>query len=151
MIKKSDNSFVSNYLLYLLAASSERASEQFHEQVRQKGLRVPEWRVLASLVDNESLMVTHLARLSLMEQSRMTRIVDQMNKNGLLEKIEDSEDKRRVRVCLTRKGRALAKNLVVEANKHEKQLLSALEDTDASQIKPALQALLTTLQDEKSV
>ena len=33
--------FVDTYLLYLLAAASERASAQFHARVRQDGLRVP--------------------------------------------------------------------------------------------------------------
>ena len=31
--------FVNNYLLYLLAAASEKASEQFHAKVRKAGLR----------------------------------------------------------------------------------------------------------------
>ena len=72
---QKEPSFVSNYLLYLLGTSSGKASLQFHKLVRQRGLRVPEWRVLACLVDNDGLMITQLAELSLLEQSRMTRIV----------------------------------------------------------------------------
>ncbi len=49
--------FVSSYLLYLLAASSEAASHQFHLRVRELGLRVPEWRVLACLYDQDGLMI----------------------------------------------------------------------------------------------
>jgi len=150
MNKTSEDTFVSGYLLYLLAASSEQASEQFHKQVRDRGLRVPEWRVLACLVDNDSLMITHLARLSLMEQSRMTRIVDQMTNNGLLERFEDNDDKRRVRVRLTGEGQKLANTLVAEAQEHEKSLLSTLKDTDAAEVKRALQALLTVLQTKEN-
>jgi len=149
MKKNAEDTFVSGYLLYLLAASSEQASEQFHKQVRERGLRVPEWRVLACLVDNDSLMITHLARLSLLEQSRMTRIVDQMTINKLLERFEDDDDKRRVRVRLTGKGLKLAKQLVAEAQLHEKRLLSTLKDTDAAEVKRALQALLGALQEKQ--
>lgn len=138
--------FVSEYLLYLLAASSEQASAQFHAHVRGQGLRVPEWRVLACLVDNDSLMITRLARLSLMEQSRMTRIVDQMDARGLVQRETDAEDKRRVRVRLTEEGRKLASALVADARAHEARLLSALADTDAARIKKVLQTLLGVLE-----
>ena len=60
--------FVNNYLLYLLAAASEKASGQFHAKVRKAGLRVPEWRVVACLYDSDKMMITELAELSLMEQ-----------------------------------------------------------------------------------
>lgn len=140
--------FVSNYLLYLLAASSEKASRQFHDLVRQRGLRVPEWRVLACLVDNDGLMITHLAELSLLEQSRMTRIVMQMQDKGLVRRKIDEADKRRVRVQLTAHGRALAEGLVQDATSHEAALLSSLADTDAARIKGVLRALLGALEAE---
>ena len=141
----SGDTFVSGYLLYLLAASSQQASEQFHAHVRARGLRVPEWRVMACLVDNDGMMITRLARLSLLEQSRMTRIVDQMDARGLVTRAADARDKRRVRVRLTPKGRALAEELVGEARRHEARLLSALADTDAARIRKVLQTLLDVL------
>ena len=151
-IEKSDphragkgGTFVGSYLLYLLAAASDKASAQFHARVRESGLRVPEWRVLACLVDNENMMITELAELSLMEQSRMTRIVEQMDAKGLVRRVSDPRDRRRVRVQLTDEGRQRAEVLVAEAHAHEDALLSALADTDAARIKPVLQALLARL------
>jgi DNA-binding MarR family transcriptional regulator len=137
--------FVDSYLLYLLAASSEKASAQVHAHVRKQGLRVPEWRVLACLVDHPSMMVTRLAELSLMEQSRMTRIVEKMAERGLVQRQSDTEDRRRVHVSLTETGRDLAERLVCDARAHEKQMLADLEDTDAALIKPMLTALLQQL------
>lgn len=138
--------FVSRYLLYLLAASSEKASAQFHAHVREQGLRPPEWRVLACLVDNDGLMLTRLAQLSLMEQSRMTRIVDQMDARGLVRRAADDGDKRRVRVRLTEAGRDVATRLVADAQAHEERLLSALADTDAARVKTVLKTLLNVLE-----
>lgn len=141
--------FVSSYLLYLLAASSDLASAQFHGQVRDMGVRVPEWRVLASLVDKDGMMITHLARLALMEQSRLTKIIDQMDARGLVRRAADAEDKRRVRVHLTEDGRRLAQDLVAKARVHEQGLLSDLADTDAARIKSVLQSLLQTLESDQ--
>ena len=137
--------FVSSYLLYLLAASSEAASHQFHIRVRELGLRVPEWRVLACLYDQDGLMITQLARYSLMEQSRMTRIVDQMEKRGLVVRKNDEGDGRRVRVHLTDAGQKLSSDVVEEAMEHERTLLSALNQADADRIKPSLERLLASL------
>ncbi|QFT01819.1 Organic hydroperoxide resistance transcriptional regulator (plasmid) [Labrenzia sp. THAF191b] len=137
--------FVSSYLLYLLAASSEAASHQFHLRVRELGLRVPEWRVLACLYDQDGLMITQLAKYSLLEQSRMTRIVDQMEKRGLVVRRSDKGDGRRVRVHLTDAGQKLSSEVVEEAREHERTLLSALNQSDADRIKPSLERLLASL------
>ncbi len=138
--------FVSSYLLYLLAASSDAASTQFHQRVRSLGLRVPEWRVLACLTDQDGMMITRLADLALVEQSRLTRIIDQMEKRGLVERKTDVQDGRRLLIYLTAEGRKVSAKLVDEAKVHEAKLLSILEDTDAARIKPALKALLRSLE-----
>ncbi len=142
---QTSEAFVSSYLLYLLAASSDAASAQFHAIVRDKGLRVPEWRVIACLYDQNGLMTTKLAEYALMEQSRLTRILDQMDQKGWVERRIDTKDRRRVRVYLTETGKGLAKTLVKEAKIHEGRLLSSLKDTDAARLKPALQALMAHL------
>jgi DNA-binding MarR family transcriptional regulator len=100
--------FVPNYLLYLLAAASEAASARFHSHVRTRGLRVPEWRVMACLTDTDGSMVTELARYAMIEQSRLTKIIIQMDARGLVTRRSDPTDGRRVRVFLTPQGRALA-------------------------------------------
>lgn len=144
--KPEPDGFVANYLLYLLAASSEQASAQFHAEVRKSGLRVPEWRVLACLYDKDGAMITQLASLALVEQSRLTRIIDGMDKRGYVTRRSDRDDGRRVRVYLTDKGREIAGSLVRKATEHEAQVLAVLKDTDAARIKPALKALIAALQ-----
>ncbi|WP_116087595.1 MarR family winged helix-turn-helix transcriptional regulator [Tropicimonas sp. IMCC34011] len=118
--------FLSNYLLFLLASTSASASEEFHATVRANGLRVPEWRVLACLHEEDGQMVTRLAPLALAEQSRLTRIIMQMDARGLVERRSDPEDRRRVRIYLTDEGRALAEDMIARARDHEAELLSVL-------------------------
>ena len=90
-------------------------------------------------------MTTKLAEYALIEQSRLTRILDQMDQKDWVERRIDPQDRRRVRVYLTEMGTGLAKTLVAEAKTHEAKLLSILKDTDAARLKPALQALLANL------
>lgn len=142
--------FVADYLLYLLAAASDGASAQFHAQVRKRGLRVPEWRVLACLYDRDGAMITHLARIALVEQSRLTRIIIQMEERGLVLRQSDPSDGRRVRVFLTPEGQKLTRDLVPMARAHEAQLLARLSNHDAGSLKPMLKALLETIENDTS-
>lgn len=145
-----ENRFVPSYLLYLMAAASERASAQFHADVRAQGLRVAEWRVLACLYDGDGAMITRLTEFAMVEQSRLTRIIDRMAERCLVERRADPDDKRRVLVYLTADGRAIADDLVARARAHEQELLGSLEDTDAARIKPVLMALLARLSGDQS-
>ena len=141
--------FVESYLLYLLAAASDKASAQFHARVRDSGLRVPEWRVLAILVDRDGAMITRLADIALIEQSRLTRIINQMDERALVRRKSDENDGRRVRVFLTSKGRRLAHSLIQDARRHEQGLLASLGDVNTAELKPLLRALLRHLQAEQ--
>lgn len=143
-----DDAFVSDYLLYLLAAVSDAASAQFHAQVRKAGVRVPEWRVLACLHDRDGAMITQLARIALAEQSRLTRIIVQMEERGLVTRRHDPDDGRRVRVWLTPDGRVLSSKLVADARHHEAELLHLLKGAGSQDLKPTLQAFLTALEEQ---
>lgn len=144
---KSDPPFVSDYLLFLLASTSAAASAEFHAVVRAHGLRVREWRVLACLHDADGQMTTRLAELALMEQSRLTRIIDQMDANGLVERRSDAEDRRRVRVYLTEKGAALAGTMVAKARAHEAALIARLPGASGETLKRALKRVHAELVD----
>lgn len=137
--------FVPNYLLYLLAAASEAASERFHAHVRTKGLRVPEWRVLACLIDTDGSMVTELARYAMIEQSRLTKIIIQMDTRGLVTRRSDPKDGRRVRVFLTAQGRSLAEELIADAKINEQELLQSFRGGQGAEIKDTLRALIQHL------
>ncbi|WP_295812048.1 MarR family winged helix-turn-helix transcriptional regulator [uncultured Nitratireductor sp.] len=138
-IEIDDNTgFVGDYLLYLLAAASDAASADFHAHVREQGLRVPEWRILACLSDEDGQMVTQLAQLALIEQSHLTKIVDQMAAKGLVKRRSDERDRRRVRVFLTAAGRALGARLVDQARAHEHAIIARLRPGEAALLKDAL-------------
>ena len=137
--------FLNDYLLFLLAAASASASAGFHAIVRQNGLRVPEWRVLACLHDRDGQMVTRLAALALMEQSAMTRVVERMEERGLVTRQGDARDRRRVRVFLAPDGRSLLEPLLKRAREQEAQVLACLPPTQRHALKPVLADLLKSL------
>lgn len=133
--------FVDGYLSYLLARASHEVSRQFHAQVRRAGLAVAEWRVLATLWGSEGHAIGALARIVIAPQPTLTKIIDRMERAGLVARGPVAGDRRSIRVRLTAKGRAAARPLVALAKRHEAAVLDGFAPGDIAALKRVLAAL----------
>lgn len=133
--------FIDNYLLFQLALASHTFSEEFYEQLRAAGVSPAKWRILINLVDCPGMYLTALAKYSLYEQSRVTKLVDQLVGEGLVEKRTSHQDRRRVGIHITTKGTDLVKPLIEQAKIHEASVLSDLSASDQKHLKSILNKL----------
>ena len=133
--------FVDTYLSYLLSRAAHRISQEFHQVVTDHGLRVPVWRVLGCLWDRDGMGVTELAGRTLFEQSRLTKMLDGMEADGLVVRAPEPSDGRRVRVFISEKGRALVTPLIDLARRHEANVLSGYSPEQIATLRTALQTL----------
>ena len=134
--------FVDGYLSYLLAAASERVSREFHQQLRPYGLSVANWRVLATLSDGDSLSVGDLARIVLIKQSTLTKLLARMMRTSLLDMQTDPADRRRTLVRISAAGRRKVRPLLVRARAHERACLASYSATEVAKVKLVLKELL---------
>ena len=134
-------SFVDNYLLYLLGRASMQASAQFHAIVKARGLSVLEWRVVGQLSSGPSTVST-LAERAFSQQPTLTKVLDRMAEQGLVTRLEDAHDRRRVSVRLTDKGEALAAELIPLAHEHEARVLAGYSPREAAALKRTLKTLI---------
>jgi flavin reductase (DIM6/NTAB) family NADH-FMN oxidoreductase RutF/DNA-binding MarR family transcriptional regulator len=135
-------SFAKTYLAYLLARASHLVSSEFHAALKRWRLTVAEWRVLACLSGAEGIGVGELAAMALMQQPRMTKILDRMEADGTIARHADPADRRRALVHLTEAGRARVAPVLIAAKEHEAAILSALTDEERLEIKHALDLLI---------
>jgi len=133
--------FVENYLLFQLAIVSHNFSQEFHGFLRERGMPKAQWRILINLVDRPGLFISELTNNTLLEQSHVTKVVDQLNRDGLVEKNTDAADRRKVSVRITRKGKDIILPLIEEAKKHEAKSLQKLDPEDADLLKRLLAQL----------
>ena len=90
---QSEARFIDTYFLYLLARASHLMSASFHDQLRRRGVQIPVWRVLASLVGSpHGETVTGLAEVCLLRQPTMTKLLDRMVRDGLVRRDADARD-----------------------------------------------------------
>src|SRR5699024_1894546 len=83
----------------------QKLGEELHEQA---GLTLAQYDVLLRLRDSEdaTMRMGELAEGVLVTTSGLTRVVDRLEKAGLVERVRVSSDRRGVRVALTDNGRA---------------------------------------------
>ncbi len=134
--------FIDDYLLYLLARASDEVSAGFHARLKSHGLQVAEWRVLATLSDGDGLRLGDLASAALQRQPTMTKIVDRMERAGLVERRSGAKDRRQVRVHITPSGRRRLAAALNDAKSHEADVLSRYGEDDSARLKSLLRSLI---------
>ncbi len=135
--------FTDDYLLYLLAQASGKASAAFHAELATEGVSVSTWRILATLYPDAPASIGQLAESCLAKQPTMTRQVDRLITAGLVVRQQRVDDRRKVEVRLAPAGRKLADRLTAMARMHEARALVGYTKSEISQLKTALIGLLT--------
>jgi DNA-binding MarR family transcriptional regulator len=79
---------------------------QSQELVRQSGLTVPQLLVMQAIEKEGSPSTSALARHIVVSQATVTRIIDRLERAGLVRREKSSKDKRVVNVRLTGEGRS---------------------------------------------
>lgn len=93
-------------LLSFSAAASNRLSQSVLDD---HGLLLAQWVVLSALWQKNGLLISELAKYSGSNAPAASRIVDRMEKNGVVRRRNDKSDRRSIRVFLTPKGSELSR------------------------------------------
>ena len=136
-----DPTFMDDYVLFMMALASHAMSSDFHGIVRAHGLRVPEWRIMATLASYEPQSVMQLCGKTLYDQPRLTKTLARMEEAGLVNRNQDAADRRVVRVTLTGRGRETVAPLLALARQHEARALENLAPDERCQLKSILRKL----------
>lgn len=137
----STERFVDGYLGYLLGQANHALYKDFDSHVRSAGLSSIEWRVLATLHDSEPLTVSQLAHEVLSKQPTVTKLVQRMADQDLLDLLADPLDQRRTLVTASNAGRRVVRPLLEKARAHEAQILRALAASEQVALKKLLAKL----------
>jgi flavin reductase (DIM6/NTAB) family NADH-FMN oxidoreductase RutF/DNA-binding MarR family transcriptional regulator len=138
-----DGRFVGSYLGYLLGQASHAVYRDFENAIAAQGLTHIAWRVLAVLHDaalstpegHAAIAVGQLAHDVLAKQPTVTKLVQRMADDGLVELLADPADQRRTLVAATENGRLIATALIEQARAQESSLLSRWSPGEAEALK----------------
>jgi DNA-binding MarR family transcriptional regulator len=136
----------SNSLPYLLARLGVRMGDLFVRVIKAEDLTLPMYRVLAALSEEgRPLRLGELAALTSADNSTLSRIVADMNREGFLTRERPENDQRSLQVALTPRGATIASRLMPIAAHYEEVVASSLTPKATAALKATLVELYGNL------
>jgi DNA-binding MarR family transcriptional regulator len=134
-----------SYLPYLLNRAGTRIATAFSDEVRPLGATLQMWRVLAALRERDGRRMGDLSDTTSIEVSTLTRLVDNMEKKGLVARRRDAGDARAVLLHATPAGRRLTQRILPIAERYEAVALAGFSAGEAATLKAALRRLYANM------
>lgn len=129
------------YVPYLLNRAGARIAIAFGEEMRPLGASLQIWRVLAALREKDGRRMGDLSQTTSIEVSTLTRLVDNMEKQGLVARRREPEDARAVALFATAAGKRLTQRILPIAERYETVALKGFSAREAEILRQALRRL----------
>jgi len=110
-------------------------------QEKYPEITVDYWVILNRLWKKDGMIQIELARLTAKDNASMTRMLDGMQRKGLLKRQPDENDRRAFRIFLTKKGKELEFPLKKIAAENQAKALNNIPDTDIENLKKTLKTI----------
>jgi DNA-binding MarR family transcriptional regulator len=122
---------------YLMYRTVARLKSELSSAFQRAGFSVTheQWAVLNRLWESDGDHQIALAERATKDRHNMTRILNLLEKNGLVRREADPNDRRCHRVYLTEEGRTLKEKLIPIVEEHLHRALSGLSQEDLDFLK----------------
>ena len=108
-------------------------------------LTTPKMRALAVLSVIEGPLIRELAVYTVVEQSTLSRALDQLNADGLVRREPDSTDSRAVRMFITEAGRGAFATLWPHMAQAHARMFRGIPDAERAAFVATLQKMLANI------
>ncbi len=96
-----------NQLCFALYSTSLAMTKLYKPLLEQMGLTYPQYLVMLALWERDGLMVSELGERLFLDSGTLTPLLKRLESAGLIARIRDVQDERRVHIMLSAVGRAL--------------------------------------------
>lgn len=121
----------------LVRLSARRITQVYDQALKETGLRITQFSVLANLDRLGSLSITELAAILVMDRTTLTRNLRPLYRDGLV-RLGDGPDKRSKALHLTPEGRKVLKTARPKWRATEKALRQDLGEADLEKLRALL-------------
>src|ERR1044071_7358872 len=128
--------------IFSLLHAAHALEDRVEDSLGKAGLSFPKFGVLSELVSvGRPLSLSELAgRLSCVK-SNMTQLVDRLEAEGLVKRVDDPNDRRSVQAAITDQGRERQNAGATEVAKVQEEFANAVSSNDRAAVKRILSAL----------
>lgn len=133
---------------YLMNRIMGRYNAAIRKEMAALGLTTPKLRTLAVLTVMDGIMIREVAMHTIVEQSTLSRAIDQLEEDGLVRREKDESDHRGVRVYITGAGRAAFDSLWPHMAKAFSNMVSGVTPEEKRILVSTLQKLLLNVREK---
>lgn len=126
----------------LLSEASRKATADLERVLRPKGIPVEYWRVLEVLADENGRPMSALAEAVSMRLPTLSKLVDRMVADALVQRAADPQDLRRVLVYISDLGLQLVTGLREKVRRQRTALEASLGQEHGAALKRLLAAFI---------
>ena len=130
-----------------LLRAREAAMSRFRPILREHGLTEQQWRVVRVLAENDNIDASEVAARSFLLAPSLTRILQFLEKAGLVRRTADRSDQRRSVLRLTRKGRDVFDRVGPDSEQRYAEIAAEFGEERLEQLYDLLADFYTTLSD----
>lgn len=136
---------LTNFPPYLMNRIMGRYNASLRDELADLGLTTPKLRVLAVLSVIEGPLIRELAVYAVVEQSTLSRALDQLVSDGLVRREKDPADSRAARCFLTDAGRVAFETLWPHMARTEAKLFRGIAEDEKRAFVATLQKMLRNI------
>lgn len=136
---------LTNYAPYLMNRIMGRYNASLRDEMGGLGLTTPKMRALAVLSVIEGPLIRELSVYSVVEQSTLSRALDQLATEGLIRREADASDSRATRVFITDAGRTAFETLWPRMAEAHARMFRGIPDEERRAFVATLQKMLTNI------
>lgn len=126
---------------FLLAKAYQRGCAIFKEEFEGYDITPQQFGLLGFLWQEDGLSQAELSVRSQIDRTTMGGLIDRLEKEGLVKRLSDPDDRRAYRICLTARGKAMEEELSAIAERTQSRFTAALTEEEQETLKKLLQKL----------
>lgn len=135
-----------NSIGYLVTFTQRLLHRALGEGLQKHGVTVAQWSVLVVLWETDGLTQKQLSQRVAVETATLSRTIDRMERDGLVERMRSETDRRQVHVNLTEYGAGLWRDLVPVAEANLERAMMGIDETEEEQLRSALKRMIVNLE-----
>ena len=133
--------YLEDDLGFLIARTHRAMRGYLVHRLGSLGVTFEQYQVLIGLSEGDHIPQHVLAERIALEPSSMTRMLNRMEKSGLVTRVDDEADSRVRHVLLTSAGRTSLEKVVVIRNECFDEMLQGLKEQDTEELKRLLNTI----------
>lgn len=117
---------LTSFVCFSMRAVMKKIEKNLSLQLEDVGITIPQSFILSCLLVDDGATLKEIGQKALIDSSSMTVLVDKLEKERLVERQLDTQDRRAIRVFITEKGKKVGEKVVEighEFNSHLYDLL----------------------------